>query len=820
MRHSPDTFRWLAHSSVAMTGHALLALSLMCAGCTSSQTETAAAKNGEKQSSTAAYATPPKDAREAFKRMVAAYQKAKSYRDAGHLQFRMTQGETKVDEKPAFSVKFIRPNKLRLDVYQSVVACDGKRLRAVIEDNIYQGDVLDRAAPKRLSLEEVFSDDILSLYLTQSGIVRGTSMQLLLLLADKPADLLLEGTKKLVLLKPSSLDGRKCFRVQATRDDGDSVFWIDQSTYALRRLEFPTDELKKYFEEQQGPVSRISLTAEFEDVQLNGDVAADNFELKLPTDATLVAQFDPRKLDPPPPAPSKLLGEQSPDFEFVTLDGQKVDRKSIAGKVAIFDFWATWCGPCRESLPELARVRKNYAGNDNVLFYAVSIDEQQTKNSVLQKALAEWNVDLPIVRATEANGPAKFATEGVPNLVVIGPDGTLQDNEAGFDPQLASALPGRIEKLLAGGSLVEETRQRHQHRLAEYEQRMSQPQREAVTPADVEVKIADKTEPQHLKLTSLWTNNEINQPGNILVVEQEAGSPAILVNDGWRAVAELGADGKTIAQHELQIPDQAVVGYLRTTMAADGRRLFLGLASSRDQVILFDAHWKQLWSYPQAGEVAIADARFANLDGEGDPELYVSCWDKAGVHRVGLDGKPAWRCRQLENVYRLTAVGQGSQGHLLAVDGRRGSLISIDVTGKQGPEIVVANRYLRWIEAADLDGDGQPELCGLAPAMGGSEAVVGLDAKGNELWSHPLPPGAHQAPLEMLTWGRLLPGESSQWLAAAADGSLHVLCANGELAEQFNYGQAITGLACTRIGERSVLLVATAKGIEAWQVDE
>ena len=76
----------------------------------------------------------------------------------------------------------------------------------------------------------------------------------------------------------------------------------------------------------------------------------------------------------------------------------------------------------------------------------------------------------------------------------------------------------------------------------------------------------------------------------------------------------------------------------------------------------------------------------------------------------------------------------------------------------------------------------------------------------------------HHVALEMVTWGHLVGAKTGQWVVAAADGSLHILAADGTPIDHFNYGNAISGLAVIR-GDGPVLLVATAKNVEAWKVE-
>ncbi len=53
----------------------------------------------------------------------------------------------------------------------------------------------------------------------------------------------------------------------------------------------------------------------------------------------------------------------APDFTLKTLDGQEIILSQLKGKVVLLDFWATWCGPCREAIPHLIQLYKAYREN-------------------------------------------------------------------------------------------------------------------------------------------------------------------------------------------------------------------------------------------------------------------------------------------------------------------------------------------------------------------------------------------------------------------------------------------------------------------------
>src|SRR3954452_13070839 len=67
------------------------------------------------------------------------------------------------------------------------------------------------------------------------------------------------------------------------------------------------------------------------------------------------------------------LAKSAPDPGFKSLDGHTRKLSSLRGQVVVVNFWATWCGPCQEEMPRLAKLAANYSGK-NVRFVLISID--------------------------------------------------------------------------------------------------------------------------------------------------------------------------------------------------------------------------------------------------------------------------------------------------------------------------------------------------------------------------------------------------------------------------------------------------------------
>lgn len=123
------------------------------------------------------------------------------------------------------------------------------------------------------------------------------------------------------------------------------------------------------------------------------------------------------------------------------------------GKVVIIDYWATWCGPCRQSFPSLQKLYERYKANPNVVFAVVNVWERSDDRAKTVRDFLKSNAALtfPMYIDEKDDVVRKYGVTGIPTKFYLGKDGRVQFKEVGFTPeeQFLEDATTRIEALLA-----------------------------------------------------------------------------------------------------------------------------------------------------------------------------------------------------------------------------------------------------------------------------------------------------------------------------------------------------------------------------------
>lgn len=154
---------------------------------------------------------------------------------------------------------------------------------------------------------------------------------------------------------------------------------------------------------------------------------------------------------PKPPVQQPVRGvkalenKQIPAFSMKTIDGKKITDQTLRGKVVVLDFWASWCGPCKEASPVMDMLQKKYAAN-KVQIIGVNCLEEKPGSSFAKKYQAQHKYSFTF---TFDNDPItkKWDIAGVPTFVVIDRKGKVAYTADYWTPQIKTDLIAVVDRL-------------------------------------------------------------------------------------------------------------------------------------------------------------------------------------------------------------------------------------------------------------------------------------------------------------------------------------------------------------------------------------
>jgi len=760
------------------------------------------------------------DPRRVLESMARGYRTAEHYSDDARVVVRHTQAGGTTEATHPFRVAFSRPDRLRVEAYDARVVGDGTSLFAAVGG--VPGQVLVESIRSPLDMDQLFADDVVRGTLTEGEA--GCPPQLALLLADDTLDVILaDAVADPRIVGTETIDGRRCHHVSVAKADGALELWIDCESAVVRRMRVPTAAYADEASRQAGAPVGISVDVEFVSAAF-APPSPEAFAFEVPPRAAKVARLEP--LDRPQP-PHPLLGKPAGLPPLPLADGSAPDAVGAARGPVVLEFFFDACGPAAKTMPAVAAGLAASAGGGSraagaaaARHFAVSLDPAEMTTAEIRRRLAEFGGVGTLVRDPEAAAARALGLEAFPATVIVAGDGTVADVIVGERTGISADVAETLAALARGDATAPLVQARHRRRLDDYRRTLAGAATDAEDRRGPEPAIAPQRQPDRFKLRPVW-RAAVALPGNLECLDSSRGSGQvrIVALDGWRTVVEFDADGVERGRHELDLPADAAVTFLKSATAADHRRWWLGGSRGGGQVFVFDDEFRRQAAYPPAVEAGtrISTADLADLDGDGTPELLVGFEKERGVEVVTLDGQLRWSDPSADPTTALAAAG--GDGVLLINRAGRPGRASPDGAAAASPP--TAERTFSAIRAGPVAADGGWAVAGLTAAAGG-QALVGLDPRSLDIvWDLPLAAGpSPSGAVEPIAWADLLGTSRRQWLAAAADGSVTVAWADGRIVDRYCHGRPLVGIGGYRHGDRGHLVLATPAGIEAFAIED
>jgi thiol-disulfide isomerase/thioredoxin len=378
------------------------------------------------------------EARPLLDKMSAAYRALEGLSVAGNLTGTFDVGGLKANKNATFVGKYRSPNQFRHEINDQdrndediTIGSTGQQIYVYLpERRLYRAN---QTPERRLKTGELPQ--------AVPAILSQSDPSLLLAIVDDPADALTMGATK-VSKSEQDIDGVAHPALVVNREGEDITVALHPETHLVRRV---TIDLKRGLQKDAaGQVNTAMLTCDYTESKPNAQIEVSQFAWSPPEGATDIAAMQAGGDEPA----MDLVGKAAPDFVLKDIDGKDVAMSSLKGSVVLLDFWATWCGPCVQSLPKIAEIGREQ-GPKGVKVYAVNLREGEAE--VKQFLSRNDLTGLTVLLDKDGSTGEKYKADAIPQTVVVGKDGVVKKVIIGAGPASEQALRAAIQSALSEG---------------------------------------------------------------------------------------------------------------------------------------------------------------------------------------------------------------------------------------------------------------------------------------------------------------------------------------------------------------------------------
>ena len=135
---------------------------------------------------------------------------------------------------------------------------------------------------------------------------------------------------------------------------------------------------------------------------------------------------------------------QAPDFTLKSLQGENLRLKEYRGQVVLVNFWASWCGPCRQEMPLLDKIQKRY---EPAGFTVLGVNVEGKRDKMM-KIARKLNVSFPLLIDQDQRVSEAYGVDAMPYTVLVDRDGRVAYIHRGYKPGDEAKYVDKLKALL------------------------------------------------------------------------------------------------------------------------------------------------------------------------------------------------------------------------------------------------------------------------------------------------------------------------------------------------------------------------------------
>ncbi|HEK9102074.1 TlpA family protein disulfide reductase [Bacillus pfraonensis] len=139
------------------------------------------------------------------------------------------------------------------------------------------------------------------------------------------------------------------------------------------------------------------------------------------------------------------VGKVAPDFELSKSDGTRVKLSDLKGKKVILNFWATWCGPCQQEMPDMEAFYKKHKDDVEILAVNYTVSEGANGEEKVKKFAEEKGITFPVLLDKDITVTTTYKVITIPTSYFVDTKGVIQDKFIG--PMTQKEMEKRVAKL-------------------------------------------------------------------------------------------------------------------------------------------------------------------------------------------------------------------------------------------------------------------------------------------------------------------------------------------------------------------------------------
>jgi len=138
------------------------------------------------------------------------------------------------------------------------------------------------------------------------------------------------------------------------------------------------------------------------------------------------------------------ISGQAPDFTLKSRSGKNIRLSDLRGQVVMLNFWASWCGPCRQEMPILEQLSKRY-GKLGFTMVGVNVEQDSSK---AEAYLRDVKVTFPILFDTTSSTSKLYSVNAMPTTIIIDRNGNMRFKHEGYKSGYEKDYKKQIKQLI------------------------------------------------------------------------------------------------------------------------------------------------------------------------------------------------------------------------------------------------------------------------------------------------------------------------------------------------------------------------------------